>query len=190
MSLVWSASEAISDLILRSLPPGPREARPDDRLRKRLEGWPQRTEPAAILRDAAQERAAPQDEVGDTFTTSRDEISKAVGKMAYRPASSFRRDTIGDCGSASGAIAVKWLAPGMTPNRMAMPAAPQHSTIVRLCRRYSALSFSPTTASRLPRRGARQNNGLAARAAAWSRCSAVLIDVSTSGSRSNRPEMA
>jgi hypothetical protein len=27
-------------LILRSLPPGPREARPDDKLRKRLEGWP------------------------------------------------------------------------------------------------------------------------------------------------------
>jgi hypothetical protein len=28
------------DLIQRSLPPGPREARPDDKLRKRLEGWP------------------------------------------------------------------------------------------------------------------------------------------------------
>src|SRR5258708_35961723 len=30
-----------ADLILRSLPPGPREARPDDKLRKRLEGWTQ-----------------------------------------------------------------------------------------------------------------------------------------------------
>jgi hypothetical protein len=31
-----------TDLILRSLPPDPREARPDDKLRKRLEGWTQR----------------------------------------------------------------------------------------------------------------------------------------------------
>src|SRR3982074_3161073 len=31
-----------TDLILRRLPPGPREARPDDKLRKRLEGWTQR----------------------------------------------------------------------------------------------------------------------------------------------------
>src|SRR5467141_3739408 len=30
-----------TDVILRSLPPGPREARPDDKLRKRLEGWTQ-----------------------------------------------------------------------------------------------------------------------------------------------------
>jgi hypothetical protein len=28
----------VQDLILRSLPPGPREARPDDKLRERLEG--------------------------------------------------------------------------------------------------------------------------------------------------------
>src|SRR5260370_16011115 len=32
-----------TDLIL-SLPPGPREARPDDKLRKRLEGWMQHTD--------------------------------------------------------------------------------------------------------------------------------------------------
>src|SRR5260370_11771591 len=42
-----------TNLIVRSLPPGPREARPDDKLRKRLEGWTQTHGLAAILRDAA-----------------------------------------------------------------------------------------------------------------------------------------
>src|ERR1700732_5366597 len=98
-----------------------------------------------------------------------------------RVANSLRRETIGEFGSASGAIAVKWLAPGTTPNRVATPAAPQRSTMILLCRKYSALSFSPTTASRLPRLGTFQNNGLAARAAAWSRRIALLIDVSISG---------
>ena len=52
------------------------------------------------------------------------------------------------------AIAVKWLAPATVPNRVLTPARPQISTMVRLCRKYSALSCSPTTASRLPREGA------------------------------------
>src|ERR1039458_8290654 len=56
--------EAISVLILRSLPPGPREARPDDKLRKRLEGWQHTTRGHPSRR--AQERA-PQDEVGECF---------------------------------------------------------------------------------------------------------------------------
>jgi hypothetical protein len=40
------------NLILRSLPPGPREARPDDKLSKRLEGWKLGVDSRPILRDA------------------------------------------------------------------------------------------------------------------------------------------
>src|SRR5256886_4845334 len=89
--------------------------------------------------------------------------------MLERPANSLRRNTIGEPGSASGAIAVKWLAASTVPNRVGRPAAPHVSTIVLLCRKYSALSSPPTTASRLPWTGAFQNSGLAARAVASSR---------------------
>ena len=95
--------------------------------------------------------------------------------------------------SAGGHLAACLLAtdwPAIVPNRVATPAPPHCSTMLLLCRKYSALSFSPTTASRLPRRGAFQNSGLAALAVAWSRRIALLIEVSTSGPRSNRPEMA
>src|SRR3954463_774830 len=109
--------------------------------------------------------------------------------QSWRPASSFNRNTIGESGSASGAMAVKWLASGTTPNRVASPAAPQASTMFWLCRKYSALSRSPTTASRLPRLGAVQNSGLAARAVPASRRSALLMEVSARGARSNRPEI-
>ena len=61
--------------------------------------------------------------------------------------------------------------------------------MLRLCRKYSALSRSPTTASRLPCAGTFHKSGLAARAVASSRCSALLMDVLTSGFRSNKPEM-
>jgi hypothetical protein len=42
LKIISNPPSPISGLILRSLPPGPREARPDDKLRKRLEGWTQR----------------------------------------------------------------------------------------------------------------------------------------------------
>src|SRR6185437_9082704 len=107
-----------------------------------------------------------------------------------RRANCLRRPTIAEPGSANGAIAVKWLAPVITPNCVARPALPQHSTTLWLCRKYSALSFSPTTASRLPRDGAAHDSGLAARADSLSRRRALLMLVLTSGTRSNRPEMA
>ena len=53
----------------------------------------------------------------------------------------------------------------------------------------AALSLAPTTASRLLPAGGVQNSGLAARADAASMPSALLIEVPTSGSSSNRPEM-
>src|ERR1017187_8350258 len=39
---ILAASENNTDLILRSLPTGPRIARPNDKLRKLLEGWTRR----------------------------------------------------------------------------------------------------------------------------------------------------
>ncbi|MEH2561156.1 hypothetical protein V1289_000783 [Bradyrhizobium sp. AZCC 2289] len=60
-----------TDAILRSLPPGPREARPDDRLRKRLEGWTQHTDSRPSF-ETRGEDAAPQVEVRDSFTASQD----------------------------------------------------------------------------------------------------------------------
>src|SRR5260370_7414672 len=95
---------------------------------------------------------------------------------------------MGEPGSASGAIAVKWLASGTNPNRVATPAAPQRSTMVLLWRKYSALSFSPTTASRLPRLGTFQNNGLAARPAAWPRGISLFLEVSTPSPRPPSPQ--
>jgi energy-coupling factor transporter ATP-binding protein EcfA2 len=41
-SLYGAKEQQDSDLMPRSLPTGPRIARPDDKLRKRLEGWAQR----------------------------------------------------------------------------------------------------------------------------------------------------
>src|SRR5258708_24075956 len=77
---------------------------------------------------------------------SRDFLGSRCGNRVQR-ASSLRRSVIGDCGSASGAIAVKWLAPGIAANRVATPAPPQTSTILLLCRKYSALSVAPTAVS-------------------------------------------
>ena len=87
-------------------------------------------------------------------------------------------------------MAVKWLASGIVPNRVVMPAAFQASTMMRLCRKYSALSLPPTTASSVPRAGDFQNKGLTALAVASSSFNGVLMDVLTSGRRSNSPEMA
>src|SRR5262245_48587247 len=67
---------------------------------------------------------------------------------------------------------------------------PQASTMLRLCRKYSALSLPPTTASRLPCAGGFQNSGLAVLADAWSSRNALLMEVPTSGGRSNSPEIA
>ena len=44
------------------------------------------------------------------------------------------RVTIVEFASASGAIAVKWLALGIVPNRVATQVAPQASTMLLLCR--------------------------------------------------------
>src|SRR3954471_13211939 len=54
--------------------PHPEEPR---HLARRLEGWPQTHGLAAILRDAREERA-PQDEVGDCFSSSQDEVRGAT----------------------------------------------------------------------------------------------------------------
>ena len=78
-------------------------------------------------------------------------------------------------------MAVKWLASGMVANRVSTPASPQASTILRLCRRYSALSLPPTTASNVPRAGDFQNKGLTALAVALSSFNGALMDVLTSG---------
>src|SRR4051812_32293981 len=94
---------------------------------------------------------------------------------AQRDASSSSRNVIAERGSASPAIAVKWLVLGMIPKRASTPAALQTPTIVLLCRKYSLLSYSPTTASRLVPAGAFQNSGLAAAADASSRCIGLLI---------------
>ena len=75
------------------------------------------------------------------------------------------------------------------PKRVAM-LLPQASAMERLCRKYSALSLPPTTASRLPRTGGVQNSGLAAFAEVESIRSAMLMEVPTSGGRSNSPEIA
>src|SRR4051794_20754461 len=91
---------------------------------------------AAILRGA--QGRAPQDDGG----SCRDGSMPAI--YCQRRASSFNRNTIGERGSAKGAIAVMWLASGTTPKRVGRPAAPQTSTIWRLWRKYSALSVLPT----------------------------------------------
>ncbi len=68
----------------------------------RLEGWPRGTaSQAAILRDARLRRA-PQDE--DRAGLDKMSFTAAIG---YRLASSASRATMAECGSASGAIAVK-----------------------------------------------------------------------------------
>ena len=56
--------------------PHPEEPRP---LARRLEGWQQAPEFAAILRDAREERA-PQDEVRDCFTGSQDEVGDCFSR--------------------------------------------------------------------------------------------------------------
>src|SRR5260370_18396725 len=47
-----------TDLILRSLPPGPREARPDAKLRKRLEGRTQRMDSRPSFETRARARSS------------------------------------------------------------------------------------------------------------------------------------
>jgi hypothetical protein len=90
-----SAKERVkdADLILMSLPPGPREARPDDKLRKRLEGWAQRRDSRPSFETRAG-RAPPaitakplrRDEVGNMITTSKAATPRSLSKIHFNGA--------------------------------------------------------------------------------------------------------
>jgi hypothetical protein len=87
----WAAT---SGLMLRSLPTGPRKARPDDKLRKRLEGWLQRRTRGHPSRRG--QEAAPQDEA----SLLRKPLWQAPLGMSWR-----RRASGGEssrCGAKSG----------------------------------------------------------------------------------------
>ena len=76
-------------------------------------------------------------------------------------ASSATRRVMAEFGSASPAMTVKWFAPGTAEAGHPDAHNPHLSTMLRLWRRYSALSSPPTTASGRPARGRHPKKGLA-----------------------------